>query len=120
MESSKGAIYESWEIAGINEMHSKSYTLKASDTVMLEEVKLARQGDGIYYIPTVRDQNQRKPVHFKMIASDNKKFVFENATHDFPQRVIYHLVNPDSLHAWIEGKNKGKEARSDYYFTRLK
>jgi hypothetical protein len=120
METGKRTIYENWTIAGNNEMQSKNYLLRSLDTVILEKVKLALQPDGIYYIPIISGQNDSKPVPFKMISSLNKKFVFENAEHDFPQRVIYHLVNEDSVHAWIEGKNKGKDARMDYYFRRVR
>lgn len=34
---------------------------------------------------------------------------FEDPAHDFPQRVIYRRVTPDSIHARIEGIVRGQE-----------
>ena len=119
METGRGAIYESWKKTGKDEMQGKSFKLNGNDTITLEDVKLSKMSDGLFYIPTLADQNEGKPVSFKMIKSQNKTFVFENKEHDFPQRIIYHLVTKDSVHAWIEGMKDGKEGRSDYYFKRV-
>jgi hypothetical protein len=53
----------------------------------------------------------------KTITADTA--IFENLTHDFPQRVCYRLVGPDSLLAWIEGTIDGKEKRSEFPYTRV-
>lgn len=118
METARRTIHEDWTVTGDKEMSSKSYLLRASDTVILERVKLVENAEGIFYIPAVSDQNQGKPVPFKLISAEQMKFVFENKEHDFPQRIIYHMVAKDSIHAWIEGVKNGKEGRSDYYFKR--
>jgi hypothetical protein len=55
-----------------------------------------------------------------MISSDSNNFIFENKEHDFPQRIIYHIVNKDSVHAWIEGTHDGKAGREDYFFARVR
>jgi hypothetical protein len=43
--------------------------------------------------------------------------VFENLAHDFPKRIGYRAVPPDSLHAYIEGATEG-ERRIWYRFVR--
>jgi hypothetical protein len=118
METAKRTIHEDWTVTGEKEMSSKSYILRGTDTVILEKVKLMENAGGIFYVPAVADQNQGKPVPFKLVSAEQMKFVFENKEHDFPQRIIYHLVSKDSIHAWIEGVKNGKEGRSDYYFKR--
>jgi hypothetical protein len=45
------------------------------------------------------------------------ELVFENPSHDFPQRVIYRKV-PDGLLARIEGVINGKPRGEDYPFKR--
>jgi len=119
MTTKRGALYETWKRTGKDEMQGKSFKLNGKDTVVLEKVRLSKSSDGLFYIPTMSDQNDGKPVSFKMIDSKNQTFVFENKEHDFPQRIIYHLVSKDSVHAWIEGTENGKEGRSDYYFKRV-
>jgi hypothetical protein len=119
-EGRKQVLFENWVVVKAGEMQGKSYLLQGSDTVVLEEVRLLQGEDGIFYIPTVKNQNNNKPVSFKLTTTAKSQFTFENLDHDFPQRVIYKLVSRDSLHAWIEGTQNGKAARIDYYYRRLK
>ena len=118
MQTSKGALYESWTKTAENEMQGGSYKINGTDTIHFEIVKLSRQADGIFYVPVVKE-NDDKAVAFKMISSANNNFIFENKEHDFPQRIIYHFVTKDSVHAWIEGTRNGRPGRTDYYFKRL-
>lgn len=98
-------------------MTGKSYKLRGADTVLLEQVLLEADKDGIYYRPLVTNQNQGR-VSFKLLSGQEKKFVFENKEHDYPQRVVYQFITKDSLHAWIEGTENGVEKRADYYFRK--
>ncbi|OCX52888.1 hypothetical protein BEL04_00730 [Mucilaginibacter sp. PPCGB 2223] len=120
MKTKKGTIGESWKKMNANELQSTGYEIKGKDTTWLEKVQLIKKSDGIYYIPTVKNENGGKPVPFKLISSVNSEFIFSNPEHDFPQRVIYHLVKPDSLHAWIDGQYKGKYVKQDFYYHRVK
>ena len=119
MQTPKGPHYESWAKTAENEMQGGSYKINGKDTVHFEIVKLSKQTDGVFYVPVVKENNDN-PVAFKMISSANNNFIFENKEHDFPQRIIYHLVTKDSVHAWIEGAKDGKQSRADYYFKRIR
>jgi hypothetical protein len=55
-----------------------------------------------------------------MTESDKATFTFENKEHDFPQRIIYRIINPDSVVARIEGVKNGKPGSFDYYYKRIK
>ena len=46
--------------------------------------------------------------------------VFENRTHDFPQRVGYRKVGADSLLAWIEGERNGRTRRIEFPYRRVR
>jgi hypothetical protein len=59
-------------------------------------------------------------VYFRLVKQDSLTTVFENPVHDFPTRIIYRQVTPDSLHARIEGQRKGKETGFDFVFGRVK
>jgi hypothetical protein len=50
--------------------------------------------------------------------NSDKKFVFENITHDFPQRIIYHFVDDKNLTARIEGEVDGKMESSDFIYKK--
>ena len=120
IQASGGVMYESWKNVSASEMQGRSYKLNGKDTITFETVKLAKLSEGIFYIPIVSNENDGKPVPFRLISSADKKYVFENKEHDFPQRIVYHLITKDSVHAWIEGTQNGKEGRADYYLSRVK
>jgi hypothetical protein len=68
----------------------------------------------------VSNQNNQQPVYFKLISKEDGRYIFENKEHDFPQRVIYHLVSNDAVHARIEGVRNGQERGSDFKYSRVK
>ncbi len=49
----------------------------------------------------------REPVPFKLLRISETEVVFENPTHDFPQRIIYRKRDP-GLWARIEAGEPGK------------
>jgi hypothetical protein len=120
MKTKKGLICERWKVINKSELQSQGFKVIGKDTMIEENVHLVQKGDSICYIPTVSNQNGGKPVSFKLISSANKEFVFSNPAHDFPQRVVYHMVSQDSLHAWVDGQYKGKFVKQDFYYKRVK
>jgi len=113
-------IYETWRSDGNEELTGMSYKLNAKDTTVFEKTKIVNRNNKLSYIAKVSNQNEGKDVAFKLVSASNKTFVFENPEHDFPQRVVYQFLSVDSLHAWIEGKYKGKLEKEDYYYQRVK
>ncbi len=60
----------------------------------------------------------RPATPFVLIEQKGKRVVFENAKHDFPQRVIYWLSDDGALHAKIEGTMNGKPAAEEWTWQR--
>jgi hypothetical protein len=118
METSQGALYESWNKINDTLLQSKSYQVKEKDTVLLEHVSLQDTKEGIFYVPVVKENNM-KPVSFKLTSSSSNLFVFENPLHDFPKRIGYEIVSADSLHAYVDGGPANTSKRSDYFFKRI-
>ena len=118
MKTRKGAMYENWKLAGEKTMRGSSYKITGPDTLLLESVSLFWDKDGLYYVPTTENQNDRQPVTFTMSDADSNGVVFENRAHDFPKRIVYKLVSADSLHAYIDDGTAAK--RSHYYYHRIK
>ena len=50
---------------------------------------------------------------------DDTSVVFENATHDFPQRVGYRKQGDAGLQAWVEGSINGRAQRIDFTYVRV-
>ena len=120
MQTKKGLLYEEWRKLSEFELDGKSYRLNQRDTILLERVKIKKNGEDIFYIPSVQNQNQGQPVSFRLISTEGNKFTFENKLHDFPQRIIYNLVSNDSIVARIEGSKNGMSGGSDFFFKRVK
>ena len=120
MDGKRGALYEEWQVSGDNQLTGRSYKINNNDTIVLENVVIALQGNTIFYTPVVRDQNNQQPVPFKLISYNNNRYVFENKEHDYPQRVIYELVSSNELRARIEGSKNEKEMATDFNYSRVK
>ena len=119
METNKGTVYEEWQVSDRNKLTGSSYRVKDNKTTLLENLELSIESDGVYYIPTVINQNDGLPVKFKLISSKNRVYIFENPEHDFPQRIVYLPKDRDNLHARIEGTYNGSEASSEFIYTRV-
>ena len=118
MNTKRGPLFERWKVVGAKELLGTSFKINNSDTLVLENIQLVKKGNDIFYIPSVQDQNHRKPIPFRLISAESNRFVFENPDHDFPQRIIYTLVSRDSITARIEGKKSGVERSSDFSYNR--
>lgn len=101
MPQPKGSYrLESWEEKDRTMMSGKGLKLVGKDSTLLESIELYADRKNIWYVPTVTNQNDGAPVAFKLVSSTSHQFVFENPLHDFPQRIVYHLMPID----WNKGK----------------
>ncbi|CAN5768761.1 hypothetical protein BH11BAC3_BH11BAC3_04770 [soil metagenome] len=119
MKTGKGIIGESWKKINDRTLQCKGFMIKEGDTINTENVQLIKNKEGIFYIPTVTNQNNQQPVTFQLTSSANNEFVFENPQHDFPKRVVYQLISNDSLIAWIDGGNEQAGSRKMFNYKRV-
>lgn len=66
--------------------------------------------DGILYFASPRGV---PPTPFRLVEQAERRVVFENKEHDFPQRILY-WREADVLHARIEGRSGGKALAEDW------
>mgnify|MGYP001168724005 CR=1 FL=1 len=119
-KSPKGSIYEMWGKTSDNEYSGKSYTVKEKDTIVFETIRLVQEQGGIFYIPTVKNQNDGLPVRFTSRTISETQLVFENQQHDFPQIISYTKISTDSLVAKISGTKSGQERKQTFRMKRVK
>lgn len=120
METDEGSIFEEWEKDSDSLYAGISYVVKGGDTILLEELELKYVDGKLCYAPTVQSQNEGQEILFplKEFVRAEKKFVFENLMHDFPQRIIYHFVDDKTLNARIEGEVDGQMEKSDFNYKK--
>jgi hypothetical protein len=119
METARGSLFETWQLSSAHQLAGKSFRIRNTDTVLLEQVDLSFKDGNILYIPVVRGQNNEQPVIFRLISNTGDQYIFENKEHDYPQRVIYKIVSKDAVHARIEGTKNGKAMSSDFIYSRV-
>jgi len=119
-ESSNGVYTENWLKSGDTCLLGESFLIREHDTVFLESIEIRNINDTLCYIPTVIGQNNSLPVKFTLFRLSLDTVVFQNLLHDFPQRITYTLVQPGSIHAWIDGIDNGIARREDFRMVRLK
>ena len=112
----QGMVMEIWEQKDDSTLKGRSVFVKTNkDTIPQENIEMAFRNGEWYYIPTVANQNEGKPVSFKVIFLRSNEFVSENPAHDFPQRIAYRRIK-QYMYASIEGKKNGRYSKQNFDF----
>mgnify|MGYP006208561329 CR=1 FL=1 len=96
----------------------ESYFIKGKDTIHSESIILAQLGETLTYKATVKGQNDDKPVFFPSTSETDKQLVFENAKHDYPQKITYTKGANNTLTAEISGNMNGKPSSEKFVLTK--
>jgi hypothetical protein len=108
-KSAEGELTERWKKENDSVYLGESYyVVGQNDTVFAEHVRLEEANGKLSYIVTVPGQNKELPVSFEMTSATGTQITFENPKHDYPNKIIYNLVEKDSLIAEISGLKNGK------------
>lgn len=83
--------------------------------VSFEFLRIEATADGIVYFASPRS---KPPVPFRLVESGERRLVFENRQHDFPQRILYWLDASGAMHARIEGPQGGKTVSEEWVWNR--
>jgi len=110
-------LHEIWKKESDSLFSGKGIVFSGKDTLFNEKLKLEINKNEIFYVATV--PNHTAPISFKLLSSEKNSWTFENKSQDFPQTIIYRFVQPDSLHATIEGIDKGKPSKEEFYFKKI-
>jgi len=119
-ETKRGNIYETWIKLNDRELFGKSYKIQKQDTVVMETVRLVEAPDNLFYIPTVSNQNQGKPVRFAMTQLTESEMKFENPEHDSPQVIYYRKEGEKDLLAEIWTVSNGQTRKIQFPMKRIR
>lgn len=110
---------EKWEKDG--ELYKATvYKPLGKESMVSERIRLIKREGEIFFEATVRGQNKEKAVPFKLIESGKEKVVFENKSHDFPQKITYQFTSEDRMVATIEGRLNGKPEKHHFNYSRIR
>lgn len=106
-EGGEAGSVEQWMAPAGGAMLGMSRTVRRGRMVTHEFMQIREAaGGGIEFHARPAGQ---APDTFAAVRVSATEVVFENAGHDFPQRVVYAADGPAKLQARIEGTDKGRE-----------
>jgi hypothetical protein len=118
--SSYGDLTEKWEKLSDSTMTGESQIIKGKDTVFQENILLEQRNDSLFYNVIIKNKKEEENTSFYLTKSTNNQLVFENPRHDFPTKIIYNLIKPDSILASIHGKEKGVDKSESFPMSKKK
>jgi hypothetical protein len=102
---------EHWTAPKGNSMIGMHRDVGKGRTMLFEFLRIEQQGDQIVYLSMPNGRSPATPFPLKEVTGT--RVVFENPTHDFPQRIIYWKDGND-LRARIEGTMNGKPGSEEW------
>lgn len=119
-KSDDGDLLESWKKINDSIYDGESYFIKGKDTLHFEKIQMKQKGEALFYIATVKGQNNDKPVTFLHNDTIQKLLIFENPKHDFPQKIVYSQITKDSIVIEISGIQQGKPSSERFSMKKSK
>jgi hypothetical protein len=107
-------VSESWLGPANGLMVAANLTTWPNGRKSFEFLRIADTADGFSYYAS---PGGKAPVEFKMKETGDRRVVFENAAHDFPQRILY-WRDGEHLVARIEGTIEGKARSEEWRLSR--
>ena len=115
LESGGRVVEEQWIAPRGGVMLGMGRTVRDGTLVEYESVILREQDGRLAY--EAHPSGQPSAV-FTSTSVSASTVIFENPTHNYPQRVGYQR-DGDSLRAWIDGTANGKSRRVDFPYRRV-
>jgi hypothetical protein len=107
---------EQWTAPAGGLMLGMARTLKNGRATEFEFMQIRADAQGA--LTFIAQPQGRPPTDFPLLRHGEADAVFENAGHDFPQRVLYRREAADRLTARIEGRVNGKDRGIDFPMQR--
>jgi hypothetical protein len=114
-----GFVEEHWMKPAGGTLLGMSRTVKGGRTTEWEFLRVAEEGGRLAYV--ARPSGQAENVFpLKTLSDTPSEVVFEDAKHDFPQRIIYRRNADGSITARVEGEIGGKMKGVDFPYQRCR
>jgi hypothetical protein len=108
---------EQWTMPAGGTMLGMSRTVSDGETFFFEYLRIVENQLG--WTGLIASPYGEDATRFEMTAISPDEVVFENAEHDFPQRISYRSVTKDKLLGRIEGLVDGDAKVAEFPMTRI-
>lgn len=106
---------ECWTAPGGGILLGMHRDVSSKGKSFFEFLRIAAAGDSVTYWGSPMG---KPPTPFRMTEQAPNRAVFENRAHDFPQRILYWLEGDQTLHARVEGTEKGVARHEEWQWRR--
>jgi len=114
--TNKLVVTEQWSVPRAGVMLGSGQTTRGDSTIEYEHTRIYERDGKLVYSAQPSGQ---APAEFVADGVRGLSVTFSNSAHDFPQRVIYRSVEPDSLIARVEGQRGGQIRGVDFSYRRV-
>lgn len=109
---------EYWLMPAGGSMLAVNRTVRNGRTVAFEFLRIAETEDGSLVLTA--SPSGQETTEFALGSISDKRVIFENAGHDFPQRITYRLLRDGMLLGAIEGRTAtGKRQQIEFPMKRV-
>lgn len=108
-------VEEHWTTAAGGLMLGMNRTIDRAGKPSFEFLRIERRGGSLAYLAM---PSGRPPTTFPLKSLENRRVVFENLKHDYPQRILY-WRDAEKLCARVEGIIDGKVQGEQWCWTRF-
>jgi len=108
-------VEEHWTSPEGGLMLGMNRATRGGRAVMFEFLRIVARGDSIAYVALPRGRGE---TTFPLKEMSEKRVVFENPTHDYPQRILYWQPKLGELSARTEGLMDGKPVTEEWTWKR--
>jgi hypothetical protein len=115
------AIMENWQQLNDSTLAGESMNFSVTGmSSVSENMQITFRNNSYNFVSIVNGQNNNEPVSFGITAYSENGFTAENPAHDFPKRIVYQLINKDSIYAFIDGGITAPDKKVNFYYSRYK
>ena len=108
---------EQWMAPAGGTLLGVNRTVENSQTVAYEFLQIRESAAGV--VEFVANPSGQSEAAFALVSLAGGRAVYENAAHDFPRRIIYHLKDDGALEGRIEGEVEGQFRAVNFPFQRV-
>ena len=116
LDGSEAGTSEQWMTPMAGSLIGMARTVKGGRTVQHEFMQIRE--DAAASLAFIALPSGKTQTTFLLVRQSDAEVVFENPTHDFPQRVIYRQLSPNRALGRIEGVRNGRLRGIDFPMTR--
>ncbi|WP_235297789.1 DUF6265 family protein [Portibacter marinus] len=96
--------FEQWRISG-DTLSGVVFEVNGGKRVVSENMQIYKEDGIVSLYANVQGQNEGITIAFALQHVDQGRYIFENSRHDFPKKIIYKDISPDTLGVEVRGED---------------